>query len=96
RVSSARAIVHFVETMTGIRAVQAFRRQRANEAKYTRLATDYRDDMVAVAVRWYQKRSEEAYRRSRVSSARAIVHFVETMTGIRAVQAFRRQRANEA
>ncbi|TFI48870.1 ABC transporter ATP-binding protein, partial [Micrococcus endophyticus] len=51
---------------------------------------------VAVAVRWYQKRSEEAYRRSRVSSARAIVHFVETMTGIRAVQAFRRQRANEA
>ncbi|MGC5047906.1 ABC transporter ATP-binding protein [Micrococcus porci] len=50
---------------------------------------------VAIAVRWYQVRSEEAYRRSRVSSARSIVHFVETMTGIRAVQAFRRQRAGE-
>lgn len=51
---------------------------------------------VLVAVRWYQVRSEEAYRRSRGSSARAIVHFVETMTGIRAVQAFRRQRDNDA
>ena len=51
---------------------------------------------VAIAVRWYQVRSEEAYRRSRVSSARSIVHFVETMTGIRAVQAFRRERANDA
>lgn len=50
---------------------------------------------VALTVRWYRRRSEEAYRRSRVSSARSIVHFVETMTGIRAVQAFRRQRANE-
>ncbi|QCU77332.1 ABC transporter ATP-binding protein [Citricoccus sp. SGAir0253] len=50
---------------------------------------------VAVAVRWYQVRSEAVYRRSRVSSARMIVHFVETMTGIRAVQAFRRQRAND-
>ena len=51
---------------------------------------------VAIAVRWYQVRSEAVYRESRVSSARMIVHFVETMTGIRAVQAFRKQRANDA
>ena len=50
---------------------------------------------VTIAVRWYQVRSEAVYRESRVSSARMIVQFVETMTGIRAVQAFRRQRAND-
>ncbi|MBE1515225.1 ABC transporter ATP-binding protein [Nesterenkonia halotolerans] len=46
---------------------------------------------IAVMGRWYQKNSEVAYRRTRVSSARMIVHFVESMTGIRAVQAFRRE-----
>ncbi len=51
---------------------------------------------VAIAVRWYQLRSEAVFRESRVSSARMIVHFVETMTGIRAVQAFRRERDNDA
>ena len=50
---------------------------------------------VALLVRWYRRRSEDVYRRSRVSSARSIVHFVETMTGMRAVQAFRRQKAND-
>ncbi|GAB3849177.1 ABC transporter ATP-binding protein [Nesterenkonia populi] len=45
--------------------------------------------------RWYQKRSEVAYRRTRISSARMIVHFVESMTGIRAVQAFRREHARD-
>ncbi len=50
----------------------------------------------AVALtRWFQKRSQVFYRASRVASARLIVAFVETMTGIRAVQAFRRERANE-
>ncbi|MFC0583025.1 ABC transporter ATP-binding protein [Micrococcoides hystricis] len=44
--------------------------------------------------RWYQHRSSIQYRSSRVTSARMIVHFVETMTGIRAVKAFRRQQAN--
>ena len=44
--------------------------------------------------RWYQKRSQVAYRASRVTSARLIVHFIETMTGIRAVKAFRRERTN--
>jgi ATP-binding cassette subfamily B protein len=58
--------------------------------------------MLAAAVpmlflaRWYQVRSQRAYRSSRVVSARLIVHFVETMTGIRAVKAFRKERANSA
>ncbi|MBP3035290.1 ABC transporter ATP-binding protein [Arthrobacter sp. zg-ZUI100] len=46
--------------------------------------------------RWYQKRSQLAYRASRVASAKLIVHFIETMTGIRAVKAFRREEANAA
>lgn len=46
--------------------------------------------------RWYQKRSQIAFRASRVVSAKLIVNFVETMTGIRAVKAFRRERANNA
>lgn len=46
-----------------------------------------------VVTRWFQVRSQEQYRRSRTAAARLIVHFVETMTGIRAVQAFRRQKA---
>ena len=46
--------------------------------------------------RWYQKRSQLAYRASRVASAKLIVHFVETMTGIRAVKAFRREKVNAA
>ncbi|HET8795803.1 MAG TPA: ABC transporter ATP-binding protein [Arthrobacter sp.] len=44
--------------------------------------------------RWYQKRSQLAYRASRVASAKLIVHFIETMTGIRAVKAFRREKVN--
>ncbi|GAB3534507.1 ABC transporter ATP-binding protein [Arthrobacter tecti] len=44
--------------------------------------------------RWYQKHSQVAYRSSRVVSARLIVHFIETMTGIRAVKAFRREKVN--
>ncbi|MBN9605962.1 MAG: ABC transporter ATP-binding protein [Actinomycetales bacterium] len=44
---------------------------------------------LVVLVRWFQVRSEVAFRDTRVFSARLIVHFVETMTGIRAVQAFR-------
>lgn len=44
---------------------------------------------------WYQRRSEVLYRESRVVSAKVISTFVETMTGIRAVKAFRRERAND-
>jgi ATP-binding cassette subfamily B protein len=46
--------------------------------------------------RWYQKHSQIAFRQSRVVSARLIVHFIETMTGIRAVKAFRKERENAA
>ncbi|BDI23794.1 ABC transporter ATP-binding protein [Herbiconiux sp. L3-i23] len=42
--------------------------------------------------RWFQKRSQRLFRRTRVTSARLIVQFVETMTGIRAVKAFRKER----
>jgi ATP-binding cassette, subfamily B, bacterial len=48
-----------------------------------------------VLTRWFQNRSQTAFRATRVFSARLIVHFVETMTGIRAVQAFRKEKRNE-
>ena len=43
RISSAKLIVHFVETMTGIRAVKAFRKEKRNEATYGVLVEDYRN-----------------------------------------------------
>jgi ATP-binding cassette subfamily B protein len=46
--------------------------------------------------RWFQKNTKLRYRQTRVASARLIVKFVETMTGIRAVKAFRKERDNEA
>jgi ATP-binding cassette subfamily B protein len=45
--------------------------------------------------RWFQKSSQSLFRLTRVTSARVIVHFVETMTGIRAVKAFRKEKRNE-
>ncbi|MFE6254961.1 ABC transporter ATP-binding protein [Agromyces sp. NPDC057865] len=50
---------------------------------------------LALLTRWFQLRSQKLFRRSRVASAKLIVQFVETMTGIRAVQAFRKERRNE-
>ncbi len=44
-----------------------------------------------VLTRWFQLRSQRQYRLNRTAAARVIVRFVETMTGIRAVQAFRRE-----
>jgi ATP-binding cassette subfamily B protein len=44
---------------------------------------------------WFQKQSNSLFRLTRVTSARVIVHFVETMTGIRAVKAFRKEKRNE-
>jgi ABC-type multidrug transport system fused ATPase/permease subunit len=44
--------------------------------------------------RWFQQNSARAYRRTREAVALLIVHFVESMGGIRAVQAFRRERRN--
>lgn len=45
---------------------------------------------------WFRRRSQVAYRRTRTTVAKVIVHFVESMNGIRAVQAFRRQGRNES
>ena len=44
---------------------------------------------------WFRRESGVAYRRTREAIAQVIVHFVETFGGIRAVQAFRRERRNE-
>jgi ATP-binding cassette subfamily B protein len=68
----------------------------------TVFALDWRSGLMVLAAgvpmfflaRWYQKHSQIAFRESRVVSARLIVHFVETMTGIRAVKAFRKEREN--
>lgn len=49
---------------------------------------------VWAVTRWFQLRSQVLYRHQRVASARLIVNFVENMTGIRAVQAFRREKKN--
>ena len=68
----------------------------------TVFALDWRSGLLVLAAgvpmfflaRWYQKHSQIVFRESRVVSARLIVHFVETMTGIRAVKAFRKEREN--
>ncbi|MCO4251670.1 ABC transporter ATP-binding protein [Pseudarthrobacter raffinosi] len=68
----------------------------------TVFALDWRSGLIVLAAgvpmyflsRWYQKHSQIVFRESRVVSARLIVHFVETMTGIRAVKAFRRETEN--
>jgi len=44
---------------------------------------------------WFRRESTKAYRRTRETVALVIVHFVESMTGIRAVQAFRREGRNQ-
>jgi ATP-binding cassette, subfamily B, bacterial len=44
---------------------------------------------------WFRRESAIAYRRTRETIAQVIVQFVETFGGIRAVQAFRRERRNE-
>ena len=44
---------------------------------------------------WFRRQSATAYRRIRETNALVIVHFVETFGGLRAVQAFRRERRNE-
>ncbi|HIY65037.1 MAG TPA: ABC transporter ATP-binding protein/permease [Candidatus Agrococcus pullicola] len=44
---------------------------------------------------WFYKKSTSLFRETRTTSARMIQYFVETMTGIRAVQAFRNEPVNE-
>ncbi|MFG1842080.1 ABC transporter ATP-binding protein [Micromonospora sp. NPDC049175] len=48
-----------------------------------------------VLSRWFARSSASAYRRTRDAVALVIVHFVESMRGIRAVQAFRREPRNQ-
>ena len=50
---------------------------------------------LVVLTRWFQRRSRASYRRTRTTVARLIVHFVESMNGIRAVTAFRRERRSQ-
>jgi ABC-type multidrug transport system fused ATPase/permease subunit len=50
---------------------------------------------LGLLTRWFRRESSKAYRRTRETVAAVIIHFVETMTGIRAVQAFRREPRNE-
>ncbi|WP_442933521.1 ABC transporter ATP-binding protein [Micromonospora sp. CPCC 206060] len=45
--------------------------------------------------RWFTRASASAYRRTREAVALVIVHFVESLGGIRAVQAFRREQRNQ-
>ncbi|WP_243707949.1 ABC transporter ATP-binding protein [Micromonospora sp. KC606] len=45
--------------------------------------------------RWFARASASAWRRSRETAALVIVHFVESLRGIRAVQAFRREPRNQ-
>ncbi|GAA0913208.1 ABC transporter ATP-binding protein [Nonomuraea longicatena] len=51
--------------------------------------------VLLLVTRWFRRRSAIVYRRTRETVALVIVHFVESMTGIRAVQAFQRQERNQ-
>ena len=51
--------------------------------------------LLALLGRWFQKNSAKAYRRTRETVAMVIVQFVESLGGIRAVQAFRREPRDE-
>jgi ATP-binding cassette subfamily B protein len=45
---------------------------------------------------WFRRQASHTYREARAAVALVIVQFVETLGGIRAVQAFRRERRNQA
>ncbi|SNS55331.1 ABC transporter ATP-binding protein [Rhodococcoides kyotonense] len=51
---------------------------------------------LVLVTRWSQRKQRTGYRRTRVAIAKVVVHFVESMGGIRAVQVFRREARNEA
>ena len=46
-------------------------------------------------MRWFRAATVTTYRSVRETAALVIVHFVETMTGVRAVQGYRRERRNQ-
>jgi ATP-binding cassette, subfamily B, bacterial len=52
--------------------------------------------VVLLLTRWFRGQAERAYRATREAIALVIVHFNESLGGIRAVQAFRRQPRNQA
>ncbi|MBS9532306.1 ABC transporter ATP-binding protein [Mycobacterium sp. M1] len=51
--------------------------------------------LLVVLLRWFRAASAQTYRAVRESAALVIVQFVETMTGIKAVQAYRREPRNQ-
>ncbi|MGH3968741.1 MAG: ABC transporter ATP-binding protein [Mycobacterium sp.] len=51
--------------------------------------------LLVTLVCWFRAHSSATYRQMRESTAAVIVQFVETMTGIMAVQAYRRERRNQ-
>jgi ATP-binding cassette, subfamily B, bacterial len=51
--------------------------------------------ILVVLVWWFRTQSSKTYLKVRESAALVIVQFVETMTGIKAVQAYRRERRNQ-
>src|SRR5258705_967982 len=51
--------------------------------------------ILVVLMWWFRNESAKTYRRVRESAALVIVQFVETMTGIKAVQAYRREPRNQ-
>ncbi|MGI8523336.1 MAG: ABC transporter ATP-binding protein [Nocardioides sp.] len=50
---------------------------------------------LALLTNWFRKASASSYRATREKVALVIVHYVESMNGIRAVQAFRREPRNQ-
>jgi len=51
--------------------------------------------IVVAITAWFRRHSERAYRETREAVAGVIVHFTESLGGIRAVQAFRREARNQ-
>jgi ATP-binding cassette, subfamily B, bacterial len=51
--------------------------------------------ILVLLVWWFRNQSAKTYKRVRESAALVIVQFVETMTGIKAVQAYRREPRNQ-
>lgn len=59
------------------------------------LATLATFPIVILVTRWYKRRAQVIYRRVRRTVALVIIHFVESLGGIRAVHAFRREPRNQ-
>ncbi|MFC9893037.1 ABC transporter ATP-binding protein [Nocardia sp. NPDC127579] len=51
---------------------------------------------LVLVTRWAQRRQRAGYRKTRGAIAKVVVQFVESMGGMRAVQAFRREQRNES